>query len=345
MASAPKTSSSKPIGRVRLPQEARSEASTLLRRLILAIGLAALVSLVAYLGRAGYRDSAGGEIGLLDAIYYATVSITTTGYGDIVPISDDARLATILVVTPARVLFLILLVGTTLELLAERTRYSLRVRRWRSRVKDHVIVCGYGTKGQSAVEALLAKGTPRRLDRDHRRAPGGAVRREAAGLAAVAGNATTASALEAANIDRASSVIVAPDRDDTAVLITLTARELAPKASVVAAARETANVHLLKQSGADSVITSSSAAGRLLGLATDTPRLVEVLEDLLTVGDGLDLVQHEVGPDGAPDRAKGDLLVAIVRDDDVLRFDDPQVRTLQQGDRMLCLRSNRTDEG
>ena len=341
MASATTTSAPRLDGRIRLPQESHSEASTLLRRLILAIGLAALVSLVAYLGRSGYRDSAGGEIGLLDAIYYATVSITTTGYGDIVPISDDARVATILVVTPARVLFLILLVGTTLELLAERTRYSLRVRRWRSRVKDHVIVCGYGTKGQSAVEALLAKGTPVEsivvID-EHQAALSAA---EEAGVAAVAGNATSAGTLEAAQIDRAASVIVAPDRDDTAVLITLTARELAPHASVVAAARETANVHLLKQSGADSVITSSSAAGRLLGLATDTPRVVEVLEDLLSVGAGLDLVEHEVGPGGPPDRANGDLLVAIVRDDDVLPFDDPRVRELQHGDRMLCLRSNR----
>jgi len=345
LASASTTPASRANGRIRLPSEAHSEASTLLRRLALAIGLAALVALVAYLGRAGYRDSGGGQIGLLDAVYYATVSITTTGYGDIVPISDEARLATVLVVTPVRVLFLILVVGTTLELLAERTRYSLRVRKWRGSMSEHVIVCGFGTKGQSAVEALLAKGTAKEsiVVIDERDAALAAA--EEAGLAAVSGNATVAGALEAAQIEKASAVIVAPDRDDTAVLITLTARELAPHASVVAAARETANVHLLKQSGADSVITSSSAAGRLLGLATDTPRLVEVLEDLLSVGAGLDLVEHEVGPDGAPDHAAGDLLVAIVRDDDVLRFDDPKVRELQEGDRMLCLRSNRKDAG
>ena len=60
----------------------------------------ALVGAVAWLGRSGYRDSAGGSIGVLDAVYYATVSITTTGYGDIVPVTDGARLATILLVTP-----------------------------------------------------------------------------------------------------------------------------------------------------------------------------------------------------------------------------------------------------
>ena len=91
-------------------------------------------------------------------------------------------------------------------------------------------------------------------------------------------------------------MIVATDRDDAAVLVTLTARELDPDATIVAAAREAENVHLLKQSGADSVILSSAAAGRLLGQAVHSPQTVEVLEDLLSVGSGIDLVEREVGP-------------------------------------------------
>ena len=111
---------------VRLPTAAVGPLRVLAVRLGVAIGLMLFVALVAYLGRDGYRDSAGGEVGALDAIYYATVSITTTGYGDITPVSDGTRLATILLVTPARILFLILLVGTTVELLAERTRRNIR---------------------------------------------------------------------------------------------------------------------------------------------------------------------------------------------------------------------------
>ncbi len=57
------------------------------------------------------------------------MSITTTGYGDIRPVTDEARLVTTLLVTPARVLFLIILVGTTLEILAERSRYAYRAAR------------------------------------------------------------------------------------------------------------------------------------------------------------------------------------------------------------------------
>ena len=68
-----------------------------------------------------------------------------------------------------------------------------------------------------------------------------------------------------------------PLRDDTSTLVTLTARELSATATIVASVREAENAHLLHQSGADSVIVSSEAAGRLLGLATDQPNAVGVI--------------------------------------------------------------------
>src|SRR5215207_11554077 len=99
---------------LRLPDRPTSPAVVLGRRLLVALGLIAFVALVAYLEREGYRD--GDEVGgltLLDCFYYASVSVTTTGYGDITPVTQGARLTTTLIVTPARILFLILLVGTT----------------------------------------------------------------------------------------------------------------------------------------------------------------------------------------------------------------------------------------
>ena len=51
-------------------------------------------------GRNGYRDITETLLTLLDALYYATVSLSTTGYGDITPVTADARVANILIVTP-----------------------------------------------------------------------------------------------------------------------------------------------------------------------------------------------------------------------------------------------------
>lgn len=329
---------------VRLPQPDRSPFGSIQRRVLLAVALIVFVALVAYADRGGYRDIAEDEVSLLDAFYYATVSITTTGYGDVIPISDRARLLTTLLVTPARILFLILLVGTTIEFLAERTREAYRLRRWRASLNDHVIICGYGTKGRSAAASIIGGG----FDRDQivvvDSSESALEDARAAGLAAIAGDATETGVLRTAQVESARAVVVSSHRDDTAVLITLTARELNPNATIVAAVREEENAHLLRQSGADSVITSSSAAGRLLGIATETPQLVAVLEDLLSIGAGLDLVElpataDDVGRELA-DFDREQLAIGLIRAEELLRFDDPRVARIEAGDRVVCLRSH-----
>lgn len=111
-----------------------------------------VIALLAWIGRDGYSDADGSPLSLLDAIYYSTVTVTTTGYGDIAPISPGARAITAFVVTPLRVVFLVVLVGTTLELLTERFRRARAEAHWRRTVRDHTIVAGYGTTGHRAVE-------------------------------------------------------------------------------------------------------------------------------------------------------------------------------------------------
>jgi len=329
---------------VELPGGEASPLSKIRGRVAIALALVVFVAFVAYVGRDGYVDPEDGSVGLLDAFYYSTVSITTTGYGDIRPVTDEARLINTVVVTPARVLFLILLVGTTLEILAERSRQAYRVARWRRKLKDHTIVCGYGVKGRSAVRTLIGKGTdPNQIVAIESHADARA-RASADGIASVAGNAAKQEVLLEAGIREAAALVIAPDRDDTAVLITLTARELNPTATIVAAVREEENVHLLHQSGADSVVTSSGAAGRLLGLSTETPEVTEVMEDLLTVGEGLDIAERSIGPEEAgpvPGRVGEAMMLAIIRDGEVIRFDDSRAGELLAGDRVLELFSHR----
>ena len=143
---------------VELPGREAGPFAKIGRRVLLALALITLVALVTYAGRDGYVDPEDDSISLLDAFYYSTVTITTTGYGDVRPATDEARLVTTIIVTPARVLFLILLVGTTLEILAERSRQAYRRARWRRSLDEHTIICGYGTKGRTAIRTLLGKG-------------------------------------------------------------------------------------------------------------------------------------------------------------------------------------------
>ena len=330
---------------IRFPASDRSPLWTLALRMGVAVAMLLFTALVAYIGRDGYVDNnSDTPITFLDCLYYATVSVTTTGYGDIAPVTDGTRLATTLLVTPARIVFLIILVGTTIEVLAQRTRTAVRENVWRKSLHGHTIVIGYGTKGRAAIETMRARGTKGEsivvIDSD----PDSVEEASRAGLVAIHGSAERTSVLEAAGVRDAAAVIVAPNRDDAAVLMTLTVRELDPGANIVAAARESENVHLLKQSGADSVILTSGAAGRLLGQAVHSPKTVEVLEDLLNVGSGIDLMEraveeHEHGR-AVADVAPGQPVLAIIRDGELIRFDDERVATVQAGDRVICLCGN-----
>lgn len=317
-----------------------------MRRVGFAIALILFVAAVVRFSRDGYVDINDDPIGWLDAIYYASVTVTTTGYGDISAVSDSARLATAIFITPARILFLILVVSTTVEVLTEQSRELLAERKWRQRVNNHTVICGFGATGQAAANDLIARGmSPDQIvvvDTS-------SVRIDAAtkqGLVGVLGDATHSDILKEAVIEKASSIIVAPNRDDTAVLATLTARELNPTAYLIAGGREQENLHLLRQGGANEVVDATAAVGRMLGLGTHDPGAGMVLEDLLAAGQGLELV--EVSPDnsnGSPKPPAGCTLVAILRDDDRLPQSQVSVDNIKTSDRIVVMReSSKTNE-
>ncbi|MGY1713351.1 potassium channel family protein [Geodermatophilus sp. SYSU D01106] len=327
---------------VQIAHEEPTPIRQVVRRLVIATGILVLTILLVWLDREGYRDNADGDVTLLDAAYYSTVSLSTTGYGDIVPVTAGARLFNFAVITPLRVMFLIVLIGTTLEALTARSREEFRIRRWRSRVRQHVIVCGYGTKGRSAIRSLQATGTPLEnivvVDPETRAID----EANSIGLTGIVGDAGRTEVLRRAHVERARAVIVAANRDDAAVLITLTVRQLNPTVPITTSVREEENAQLLRQSGADTVITTSATAGRLLGLSTDSPRVVSVVEDLVTGGQGLDLSQRAVssGEVGLGPRDLRDIVLSVTRGGRTLRFDDPLIGTLQSQDVLVVVRSH-----
>ncbi len=328
------------VGVLRIPQRRASPARVISRRVVVAVVALLLTAGIVYVDRDGYLDAQGDRLTFLDCLYYAAVTLSTTGYGDITPISEFARAINIFVITPLRIAFLILLVGTTLEVLTETSRQAYKIQRWRSRVRNHTVVIGYGTKGKTAVAAMvsdeLVPGEIVVVDTDS----GVLERAAAAGLVTVHGDATKSDVLRLAGTQHASSIIVATSRDDTAVLVTLTAREIAPKAKIVASIREAENQHLLRQSGADTVVVSSETAGRLLGIATTTPSVVEMIEDLLTPEAGLAVAEREVeqAEVGGSPRHLRDIVLGVVRDGQLLRIGAPEVDAIEASDRLLYIR-------
>lgn len=326
---------------VSLPARSSTPGRELARRGLMALALLFLIVALVYLDRDAYTDNHDGSVTLVDAIYYATVTITTTGYGDITPVTPTARILNAVLVTPLRILFLVLLVGTTLEVLANEGRRIFRDNRWRKNMRNHVVVIGYGTKGRSAVDTLQTSGAnPAQIVVIDPK-PGAIVDANLRGFAAIEGDATRRDVLRRAEIIKAREVIITLDRDDSAILVTLTVRQLNPSAHVVVAVREEDNASLLRQSGANAVVTSSEAVGRLLGLSAVSPNLGTVIEDLLSSKEGLEVGERQVRTDEvglAPDDIKGEAVIAVVRNKTLRRFFDPTVAKLETGDQVVVVR-------
>ncbi|HOB50827.1 MAG TPA: potassium channel family protein [Mycobacterium sp.] len=328
-----------------IPQKFISPGRRIASRLLYALMALFAAVIIVYLDRDGYRDLTEKPLTFLDCVYYATVSLSTTGYGDITPFSERARLINVLVITPLRVAFLIVLVGTTVETLTSASRQALKIQRWRNTVRNHTVVVGYGTKGRTAAAAMIGDGVNPAdivvVDTDQVSLD----RASAAGLVTVRGDANKSDVLRLASAQHAKAIVVATNSDPTAVLVTLTARELAPKATIIASVREAENRHLLRQSGADSVVVSSETAGRLLGLATSKPSVVEMMEDLLTPHEGFAIAEREVEVKeiGGSPRHLPDIVLGVVRDGRLFRRDAPEVDALERSDRLLYVRSTSDD--
>ena len=215
-------------------------------------------------------------------------------------------------------------------------------------MEGHTVVIGYGTMGHRAIRTLLDSGLPANkivvID------PSGeavdAANRD--GLAAFAGDATNRDLLRRAEVPRAREVIITTGRDDAAILATLTVRQLNAGAHIVVAVRKDENVELVRQSGANSVVTSSDSVGRLVGLASLNTNLSRVVEDLLSYGEGLDVCQRPVTPDevgAGPCQVRTEPVLAVVRDGTLYRYTDPAVAVLERGDELVVVRDMSDEDG
>lgn len=304
-------------------------------RAALVLGLLAFAILVHWIERDGLKDSHDGHVSFVDVVYFTMISITTTGYGDIVPVASHTRLFDALVVTPIRIFFVLIFIGTAYTFVLRRTWDRWRMARLQRTLCNHVVVAGFGTSGSEAVDELIALGTrPEEIvviDSSEEALE----RAKSLGCAIAEADATRDKTLQAVRIQEARALIVSAGRDDTSILITLTARHLAPKLVISVAVRNEDNELLARQAGATTVINPVSFAGLLLAGSTTGAHISDYIADLASSSGRVRLAERVVAGDecGKPLSAvTTGLGVRIYRDGKPHGFWEPEAQSLRPGD-------------
>jgi len=307
-------------------------------RVLFVLALITIAVSVHWFDRSGLRDNYDGEVSFSDVIYFTMISITTTGYGDIAPVSERARLFDALIVTPIRVFVVLIFLGTAYNFVFKRTWDKWRMKLIQRNLHNHIVVCGFGISGSEAVNELLARGTDPREIVVIDPSPSALERAEACGCAVIEADATRDETLAAVQIARARNVIVSAGRDDTSILIVLTVRHLAKAVPISVLVRAEDNELLARQAGATTVINPVSFSGLLLAGSCQGPHIADYMSDLAATDGRVKLAERPARPDelGQPLSAvTSGLAVRLYRAGQPIGFWEAGAEAIQSGDTIL----------
>ncbi|WP_292965268.1 potassium channel family protein [Novosphingobium sp. UBA1939] len=308
-------------------------------RLSAAFALLALVVLIHWIDREGLADNHDGHVSFLDVVYFTMISITTTGFGDIAPVSDRARLIETVIVTPIRLAVIFIFVGTAYNFIIKRSWERWRMAQIQNALSGHVVVLGFGISGSEAVAELIARGTDPATIVVVDGAEGRLAEAERMGCNVLPGDATRDTTLIDVRIARASAVLISAGRDDTSILITLTARHLAPGVPISTVVRAADNEVLAQQAGATNVINPVRFTGQLLAGTAHGQHTAGYLSDLASISGRVHLVERPVCDEevGQPltRLASGGQGLRIYRGGKAYGFWEEESRQLAPGDMIV----------
>ena len=267
------------------------------------IAIVAFVLLVMAIATAAYM-AAGWSFG--DALYMVLLTVYTVGYGEVRPV-DTAYLH---VVTIATIVLgctgMIAVTGYLVQVLTfsqvQRLIGETRVKSEIDKLRDHVIICGYGRIGRMLAKDLVTGGAPFLiLENDETRL---AAAREL-GYLCWPGDATNEDSLRAVGVERARVLATVLPSDAANVFITLSARSLNPDLQIIARGEAPTTENKLLQAGANQVVLPAHIGAERIAemvLFPETTRFIrnsarmrELEKTLRDLGLELDVVTDAAG--------------------------------------------------
>lgn len=314
--------------------------------LLIVFGLAA--ALLAG-GTVGYRVIEGWSF--FDSLYMTVITLATVGYSEIGKLSTAGRVFTMLLIGGGVVTFAFAIQISVNYVYQSNVLGNIWRRRMQQkidRLKNHVIVCGYGNIGKHTVEQLM------KLDVEF-------VVVDVAfpdenyfnerGIPFITGDATDDDVLKRAGIERASTLVTLVGSDADNLFITMSAVAMKPGIRVIARAEDASARSKLIRAGADKVVLPYEIGGRRIAALISSPSVVELLDIVMSTENmELRMVDVPIGPDSELKgrtliesdirKTAGTIVLAIRKATGELITNPPSDTRIGENDLLICLGTN-----
>jgi voltage-gated potassium channel len=251
-----------------------------------------------------------------------------------------------------KVVLIVLGVGTLLYALIAVTEFFVaghlsglledrRTRRMIDSLTDHYLICGFGRVGRQVARDLAAAGAKYVvIDPD----PENRERAQAAGVRFLEGVASEDELLRSAGIERARGIVACVDDDAENIVITLSARELAPDIKIIARASAEHSEKKLLRAGADRVISPYKTSGTEMARLALHPNVSGAVE--LAPEYRMEEIEVTSGCPGSGctigEIQGGATIAALIRPDGNFVAQPPTETMLAEGDVLVAMGTERT---
>lgn len=241
-----------------------------------------LLVVILLIGIIGYKFIS--DYSWIDAVYMTVITLTTVGFGEVVPLDYNSKIFTIFLILASVVIMGYALSIITEYILSKNNLEELKYKKMQKEInslKNHVVICGYGRNGKQAAIKLLThkksfvvieknRDVEERLRLDN--------------VPYVIGNANEDDVLMQAGVDRASNFISALPNDADNLFVVLSTRQINKNIHIISRASNESSYDKLKFAGANNVILPDKIGGDHMASLVVVPGLMEFLDNLSIVG-------------------------------------------------------------
>jgi len=258
-------------------------------------------------GAGGYYLLGDGRWSLEDCAYMTVITLTTVGYGEVLPGFDEVahvREFTMIIIVLGMGTFLYFASQVTALIIEGDLKRAYQHRRMGKRIlkmKNHYIVCGVGSTGRHVMEELIIAGKPCvAVDANAERLVELAAMFREGQFNYVVGDATDDEALKQANVEEASGVVAALADDKDNLYLTVTVRSINPRARIIARGSDLPVLEKLRRAGAHAVVSPNFIGGMRMVSELLRPHVVRFLDEMLRDTDTHVRIEEVEVPRGSP---------------------------------------------